>query len=123
AIGLEFKAHRQLVPRSRILPLRLPHLLLQSKQVLHVMANLVRQDVGLGEVSRGAEPAFQFVVEAEIDVYLLISGAIKRSRSGLRHATSRIHRITKKHQLGMPVLRATSSENLSPSVLRVIKDE
>ena len=64
AVGLELEADRELVGSVGPLLLRLPHLGLGAHQALHVVAELVGDDVGLGEVAGGAEALLQLVVEA-----------------------------------------------------------
>ena len=53
AVGLQLESHRG-APRAR------PRILLHARggpqQVLHVMAELVRDHVCLGKIARGAEP-------------------------------------------------------------------
>ena len=71
AVGLQLQAHRQLVGLASVPPAAAaPHLVVDAEQVLHVVADLVRDDVGLGEVAGRAEAPFQLVVEAEVDVDL-----------------------------------------------------
>jgi hypothetical protein len=48
-------------------------------------------------------PLSQFVIEPEINVYLLISRAVKRTACGLRQAASGIDSVPEQHQLRMPV--------------------
>jgi hypothetical protein len=54
----------------------------EAEQRLHVMADLVRDDVSLREVARGAEAPIELVVEAEVDVDALVSRAIERADLG-----------------------------------------
>ena len=54
-------------------------------QRLHVMAELVRDDVGLGEVTGCAEALTQLVEEPEVQIDVLITRTVERAaRSGLR---------------------------------------
>lgn len=87
AISLELHADGQVVAGTRIGAHRLAHLALDAEQALDVMADLVRQHVGLGEIPGRAEAAFEFVIEAEVDVDLLVDGAVKGSGGGLGEAT------------------------------------
>src|SRR5207237_4736030 len=56
AVRLQLEAHRHVVAASRVHPLRLrvelPH---RAKQVLHVMADFVRDYIGLSEIAGAAE--------------------------------------------------------------------
>ena len=46
-------------------------------EVLDVVADLVRDDIGLGEVARRLEAARQLVEEGRVDVDRLVVGAIE----------------------------------------------
>src|SRR5690606_32708336 len=77
AVGLKLHPHRQVVALSRVVALELADLALRADERLHVMADLVREYVGLGEVAPGTKPARELVVEAEVDVDLAIGGAVE----------------------------------------------
>ena len=63
-VGLEFEADRQLVAFDLARPLPgLLDLAGDAEQVLHVVADLVGDDVGLGEIARRAELVVQLVEE------------------------------------------------------------
>src|ERR1035441_1434418 len=87
------------------------------------MTDLMREHIGFGKLSRHSEALLQFIVEAQIDVNLLVTGTVKRSAGGLRHATSGIDAVAEQHQLGVPVSHALGAEDLGPSLLRVVKHE
>ena len=80
AVGLQLEPHRQRIRVARIRSLHLAHLPFRAGNRLHVMADLVREHVGLGEVPGRAEAALQLVEEAEVEVDLAIARAIERSR-------------------------------------------
>ena len=69
-----------------------------AEQVLHVVADLVGDDVGLGEVARGAEARAQLVEEAEVDVDLLVARTVERAHRRLGEAAGRIDRAREQHQ-------------------------
>jgi hypothetical protein len=54
----------------------------RADQVLHVVADFVRDDVGLREITRRAETAFHHFVEAWVDVELAIARAVERADIG-----------------------------------------
>ena len=65
AVRLEFEPHRQLVGlRLAGPPLLRLHLLVDAKQVLHVVADLVSDDVGLGKIAWSTEAALELVIES-----------------------------------------------------------
>src|ERR1700730_3192470 len=97
--------NRKLVGLLRVLlPCRL-HLALDAEQFLHMMSNFMGQDVGLGKLSGRAEALLQFVVEAQIDINLLILWTVERTGRGLRQAAGRIDRVAKQHEFGVVILR------------------
>ena len=55
AVGLELHPNGEVVHHVGPLLLRPPHLSLGAEQPLHVMAELVRDHVGLREIARGPE--------------------------------------------------------------------
>ena len=84
AVGLQLETHRQRVRAARIRTLHLPHLPFGAGQRLHVVADLVREDVGLREVARRAEAALQLVEEPEIEIDLAIARTVERPGRGAR---------------------------------------
>ena len=53
-----------------------------AEHVLHVVADLVREHVGLREIAGRAEALAQLVVEAEVDVEVLVGRAVERPGRG-----------------------------------------
>ena len=88
AISLQFHAYRQCVPGAGILTLQATHFAFDAEEVLHMMSEFVGENIRLRELARSSESALQLVVEAEIDVDLLIGGTIERSSGRLRRAAS-----------------------------------
>src|SRR5262249_46246385 len=68
----------------------------------------------------GAEAALQLVVEAEVDVDLLIARTVERTGRRLAEPAGRLHLVAEENELGVLVAVA---ENLPPRVLRVVQDE
>src|SRR6185437_327633 len=69
AVGLQLERDREAAARLRVLLLRAPHLPLGADQVLHAVAVLVRDDVGLREVAAARmETPLQLVEEAEVEI-------------------------------------------------------
>src|SRR5690242_9106778 len=75
AIGLQFDAHLQSIRLglAHALPHRL-HLIHDAEQLLHVMADLVGDDIGLREIALYAEAVLQLLVEVEVNINLLVVG-------------------------------------------------
>ena len=85
AVGLELRAHGGAL---RTLPVATDPVE-RAEQVLHVMPVLVRQDVRLRErTALGPEPSLQLLEEPEVDVDLLVRGAVEGAHvRGRRPAT------------------------------------
>ena len=84
------------------------------------MTNFVGQDVGLCELAGGSEAVAQFLEEAEIDIDLLVGGAIKRSGLGLGAPAAGLRGVAEEHQLGVAVRCACLRQELLPGVLHVV---
>ena len=88
-------------------------------QVLDVMADLVRDDVGLREVSRRAEPPVELPEETQIEIDPLIARAVKRSSGRPRLATCGVHGVGEQHEHGFRVLLSRTLENRGPRILGI----
>src|SRR5262245_58381702 len=84
------------------------------------MSDLVREDVGLRELPRRAEALLELIVEAEVDVHLLVHWTVEGSGRGPPEATPRLGRIAEEDELRVVVAGA---ECLLPRVLGVVEDE
>ncbi|MFT4572366.1 MAG: hypothetical protein ACI8TX_001953 [Hyphomicrobiaceae bacterium] len=63
-----------------------------------MMADLVRNDLSLREISWSAVPFFEFVEEAEVEINFVVGGAIERSHCGLRGSASRAYFISEQNE-------------------------
>ena len=95
AVGLQLDPHLQrLAPRlSPAALLRLLHLRQDAEQVLHVMADLVRDHIGLRELAglaaAAAEARLELAEERGVEIDLAVVRAIERPHRALRHAAGR----------------------------------
>ena len=71
AVRLQLHHDGKLVSGTRILLLKCADLGLDAEHVLHLVANLMSYDIGLGKVAGGAEAA-QLIPETKVQVNLLI---------------------------------------------------
>src|SRR3954470_24134490 len=92
-VSLQLQTDGELVGFRSIRFLRLPHALISADEMLHMMSELMRDYISLGEISRRSEALPELVKKSEIEVDALIDGTIKRTHSGLRGATPRIGRV------------------------------
>ncbi len=82
AVGLELLADRELVGLAGVVAAEPVDLAARPGQVLDVVADLVGDHVGPGEVAGGAELALHVLVEAEVEVDALVGGAVERPDGG-----------------------------------------
>src|SRR5947209_5770101 len=94
AIGLQLQADGERVSLGRVAALQRADLLLDPQQFLHVVPNLVRDDVRLRELARRAELRAQLVEEAEVDIDLFVLRAVERSGGRLRGPATRLRIVT-----------------------------
>jgi hypothetical protein len=87
-----------------------------------MMSDLVRDDVGLGEVTGGAEASFE-IAESQIDVHLLIERAIEGTHGRLGKPAIRLHGVGEEHELGVPIAFAALGKPRMPGALYIIEDE
>ena len=65
-----------------------------------MVPHLMRDHVGLGEISRGAMPYFQIVEKGQVDIELLVTRAVERTNGGSSHTTGGIDTAGEQHQGG-----------------------
>ncbi len=80
AVGLQFHTDGQGIRVFlRCLTLKAGDFLSHTRQILHVVSHLMRDNIGLREISGGAESLSHFVEEREVEIYLVITRTIKRT--------------------------------------------
>ena len=96
AVGLQFDPHLELVGLGLVqAALHLLHLRQDAEQVLHVVSDLVRDHVGLGELAAlaadlaAAETSLEVLEERGVEIDLPIVRTIERSHRGLREPARR----------------------------------
>ncbi len=83
-IRLQFQPHRKRIPFAGLALLQAPHFRLRSQNLLHMMADLMRNHICLRELSRRSEPILQLPKKSQIQINLLIPRTIKRAHRRLR---------------------------------------
>ena len=124
AVGLQLHAHLERVG------LRLAHALARgldligdAEQLLHVMADLMRDDIGLGHVARRVEAVLQLLVEVEVDIDLLVVRAVERAHLRQPSAAGRAHAAGEQHQLGIAIALAVARQDIPPDILGVAEND
>ena len=91
----------------------------RAREILHVVTVLVREHVCLGERSAArAEPGAKLVEEAEVDVHVLVGGAVERPDVGARLSAAGARRAREEDRLRDLVLR----QRLRPVPLHAVDD-
>jgi len=75
-----------------------PHLPFDPEQFLHMMPDFVRQYIRLGKFTRSAEFLTQLIIEPQVDVHFLITGAVERTRSRLGRAARRFSNVAEQNK-------------------------
>src|SRR5450759_3856764 len=88
-----------------------------------MVPDLVRDDIGLRELARGAEAPGQLVVEPEVDIDLPVARAVEGTRCALGEAARGLDGVAEEDQVGVAVLPAHLREDLGPGPLGVVQDE
>src|SRR5919202_4336207 len=83
------------------------------------MTELVREHIGLREISRRAEAPLQLVEEAQIEIDLVIAGTVERPGRCLREAARRLNLIAEQRDDGTLVAAA---QRVLPGRLHVLGD-
>src|SRR5690348_1390146 len=99
------------------------HLRLDPEQFLHVMSDLMRQNIGLREISGRAETSLQLIVKTQVDINLLVVRTVERPSRRLCHAAGRVDGIAEQHELGMTIRSSLLLKDLGPRALRVVENE
>src|ERR1700687_3728922 len=82
------------------------HFFFDPQQLLHMMADLVRDDVCLLELAWRSKPFPQFFKKPEVQINLFILRTVEGASSGLGLPTARSSLVAEENQLGMAIARA-----------------
>ena len=99
------------------------HLVADAEQVLHVVADLVGEHVGLREVAGGAEAARELAEEVEVDVDLAVGRAVEGPHRRRGATASGLHRAAEQVHLRQLIAAAGLGELCRPHVLNVDGEE
>src|SRR5262249_4172993 len=130
AIGLQFDAHLQRVAvrlAGRRL-LLLAHPRQNAELVLHVVADLMRDHISLGEfagvaVRAAAELVLQVVVECDVEIDALIVRAVERSHGRARETATALLGAAEQAQRWRMIGATAGSENFLPGVFGIAEHQ
>ena len=86
------------------------------------MSHLVRDHVRCSEITWGTESVSELRKEGQVEIDLLIQGAIKRADGCGIEAAGRVHCVGEKDQPGLFVDSAKGGEDSLPGILGIGKD-
>src|SRR6185437_8924718 len=90
-VGLQFDLYLDRIAlslaRAGLQLLGLPQ---RAGEILHMVANLVRNDIGLREVARRLEALRKLVEELRVEIDLLVGRAVERPHCRLSSAAARL---------------------------------
>src|SRR5690349_23399575 len=98
------------------------HLRLDPEQLLHMMPDLMCQNIGLREISGRTETSLQFIVKAQVDIDLFVVRTVERPGRGLCHAASGVDGIAEEHELSVAVRSPLLLKDLGPRALRGVEN-
>ncbi|MFO0841796.1 MAG: malto-oligosyltrehalose synthase [Gemmataceae bacterium] len=122
-VGLQLQPHRHLVVLG--LRHRLPGLVHAggvAEQPLDVVADLVGDDVGAGELAGRLQLVLHVLVERQVDVDLAVAGAVERPDRRVGRAARRLDGAAEQHQRRLLVTLARLGEQVAPDPLGVAED-
>ena len=119
-IRSQFHSDRQGLPLLfRGLALEARHLLCNPHQVFHVMAHLMRDHIGLSEVVGRAEAVGHLVEEGEVQIHVVIVGAVEGTDCRRRGPAGRLDCADEEYKSRIFILRP---KELLPGGFRVGED-
>jgi len=123
AIGLEFKPNRERVRLAGILFLKPVDFRLNAEDLLHMVAELMGDHIGLSELAGRTEFRTELIEEGEVEIDLLVFGTVKRAGGFTRRAAAGIGRIAEENEFGVAI-RAVflGGKDLVPGVLNVVQE-
>jgi hypothetical protein len=84
-----------------------------------VVADFMRQHIGLREVARRAEALAQFAVEVQVDIEVAVGRTVERAARGARRPAGRIDAPAEQRQRRLGIILPRCLEYLRPGLLRV----
>src|SRR4029078_5443462 len=88
-------------------------------QILHVMSNFVRYDVGLRKIAACTQALLEFTEKTEVDVNTSIWRTIERPGGAAGEAAAGLNHVRKQHQPRFLVLAAHLPKDFIPLVFGI----
>ena len=123
AIGHQLGLDRYRIALIRVLLFRRLNFRQQPHQVLHVMADLVRDHVGIGKVTTAAQLGLHILEESCVEVEFMVIGTIEWPHRRLGGATPGLGRTREQHEDGLLILPiGLLRQFLSPDVFSLAQN-
>jgi hypothetical protein len=123
AVRLKFQTHGKGIGALGVRSLCLAHLASDAEEILYVMSDLMSENVGLRKITGSTEAAAQFLEKREVNVDVLVAGAVEGPSGRFSEPASGVHSIAKENEPGVLVRGSNRRESLLPDLLCVIKNE
>ena len=95
------------------------HTIGNAEQILHVMSNFVRDDVGLRKIASCTQAILEFMEKTQVDVNASIFWTIERTSGPAREPAAGPNLVREDHQLWLLVLAAHLPEDRMPGVFGI----
>ena len=119
-ICLQFEPDREPIVFSFADPTtRRLHTIGNAEQILYVMSNFVRYDVGLREIASCTQAALEFMEKSQVDLNASIFWTIERTSGPARKSAAGPSLVREEHQLRLLVLCAHLPKDRIPSVFGI----
>jgi len=100
-------------------PLHGRHLVGDAEQVLHMVADLMGDDISDGKIAGGIVLVLQLLAEGEIDINLFVPGAVEGSCGRRAITAGGLDLVGVEHQGGHAVLRSSILKKSVPDIFGV----
>src|SRR5262249_37110129 len=95
------------------------HAITDAEQILHVMANFMRDYVRLREIASGTETILEFAKKSEVDVNASIFWTIKRTGGAASEPATGPGLVCKEHEPRLLIFAAHLAEDRMPGVFSI----
>jgi hypothetical protein len=98
------------------------HLLRHAEQGLDMVADLMGNHIGLGEIAGDRKARGHFIEELQIEIHLPVARAIERTDRRIGEAAGRADATAKEHQRRVAILLAGLLEQRAPSIFGIAQN-
>src|SRR6266480_1399112 len=119
-IGLQLEPDRKLIVfRLTHSTARRLHTIAYTEQILHVMSNFVRDDVGLCEIASCTQALLELTEKTEVDINASILRTIERTGGAAGEPATGLNQVREEHEPRVLVPSAHLTKDFIPCVFRI----